>query len=233
MSYSTDSYIQEDTCTFPMYQRLRKLNPYAYYSLDAQKQMQQDLRAAGSLVFFEQEEDTFSEPDEANSVSSLPDALLEADQLIETGDADFHDKAETILGVLYATDTLPIRRSALHGSNHKTLAAMIVLMIDQCLQVEVDEYNTTELKASGYSKSFMQHMERTGSRGVLEVVARTPHTAIYYIRALPYSGQGTRGSGTYFRWIGRLTQLAREGLRGTSRPDLMRKRESHFLARIR
>ena len=42
MSYSTDSYVQEDTCTFPVYQRLRKLNPYAYYSLDAQKQMQQD-----------------------------------------------------------------------------------------------------------------------------------------------------------------------------------------------
>ena len=42
MSNSTDSYIQEDTCTFPMYQRLRKINPYAYYFLDAQKQMQQD-----------------------------------------------------------------------------------------------------------------------------------------------------------------------------------------------
>ena len=51
MSYSTDFYVQEDTCTFPVYQRLRKLNPYAYYSLDAQKQMQQDLREAGSLVF--------------------------------------------------------------------------------------------------------------------------------------------------------------------------------------
>ena len=49
MSYSTDSYIQEDTCTFPVYQRLRKINPYAYYSLDAQKQIQQDLREAGSL----------------------------------------------------------------------------------------------------------------------------------------------------------------------------------------
>ena len=51
MSYSTDSYTQEDTCTFPVYQRLRKINPYAYYFLDAQKQMQQDLREAGSLVF--------------------------------------------------------------------------------------------------------------------------------------------------------------------------------------
>ena len=55
MSYSTDSYTQEDTCTFPVYQRLRKLNPYANYSLDAQKQMQQDLREVGSLVFFEQD----------------------------------------------------------------------------------------------------------------------------------------------------------------------------------
>ena len=181
MSYSTDSYVQEDTCTFPMYQRLRKLNPYAYYSLDAQKQMQQDLREAGSLVFFEQDEDTLSEPDEATGLISLPDALSEADNMIETGDADFHNKAETVLGVLYATDTLPIRRSALNGSNHKTLAAMIVVMIDQCCQVEVDEYNTTELRASGYSKSFMQYMERADARGVLEVVGRTPHTAIYYV----------------------------------------------------
>ena len=181
MSYSTDSYIQEDTCTFPVYQRLRKLNPYAYYSLDAQKQMQQDLREAGSLVFFEQDEDTLPEPDEAVGLISLRDALSEADQMIETGDADFHEKAETVLGVLYATDTLPIRRSALNGSNHKTLAAMIVLMMDQCCQVEVDEYNTTGLKASGYSKSFMQYMERADARGVLEVVQRTPHTAIYYV----------------------------------------------------
>jgi len=181
MSYSTDSYVQEDTCTFPVYQRLRKLNPYAYYSLDAQKQMQQDLREAGSLVFFEQDEDALPEPDEAIGLMSLPDALSEANQMIETGDADFHEKAETVLGVLYATDTLPIRRSALNGSNHKTLAAMIVLMMDQCCQVEVDEYNTTELKASGYSKSFMQYMERADARGVLEVVQRTPDTAIYYV----------------------------------------------------
>ena len=181
MSYFTDSYIQEDTCTFPVYQRLRKLNPYAYYSLDAQKQMQQDIREAGSLVFFEQDEDTLPEPDEAVGLISLTDALSEADQMIETGDSDFHEKAEIALGVLYATDTLPIRRSALNGSNHKTLAAMIVLMMDQCCQVEVDEYNTTELKASGYSKSFMQYMERADARGVLEVVQRTPHTAIYYV----------------------------------------------------
>ena len=130
-----------------MYQRLRKLNPYAYYSLDAQKQMQQDLRDSGSLVFFEQDKDTLPEPDEAVGLISLPDALSEADNMIETGDADFHDRAEIALGVLYATDTLPIRRSALNGSNHKTLAAMIALMVDQCLQVEVDECNTTELKA--------------------------------------------------------------------------------------
>ena len=181
MSNSTDSYIQQDTCTFPMYQRLCKMNPYAYYSLDAQKQIQRDLREAGSYVFFEQDEDAMPEPDEAVGLISLPDALSEADQMIETGDADFHDKAETLLGVLYATDTLPIRRSALHGYNHKTLAAMIVLMIDQCCQVEVDEYNTTELRASGYSKSFMQYMERADARGVLEVVGRTPHTAIYYV----------------------------------------------------
>ena len=181
MSYSTDSYIQEDTCTFPVYQRLRKINPYAYYSLDAQKQMQQDLREAGSLVFFEQDEDTLLEPDEAVGLISLTDALSEADQIIQTGDADFHESAESVLGVLYATDTLPIRRSALHSPNHRTLAAMIVLMINQCCQIKVDEYNTTELKASGYSKGFMQYLEKADTRGVLEVVGRTTRTAIYYI----------------------------------------------------
>ena len=90
MSYSTDSYTQDDTFTFPVYQCLRKLNPYACYSLDAQKQMQQDLREAGSLVFFEQDEGTLPEPDEAVGLMSLPDALSEADQMIERGDADFH-----------------------------------------------------------------------------------------------------------------------------------------------
>ena len=58
---------------------------------------------------------------------------------------------------------------------------MIVLIVDQCLQVEVDEHKTTELKASGYSKSFMQYMERADARSVPEVVQRTPHTAIYYV----------------------------------------------------
>ena len=33
MSYPLDIDIQEDLRTFPMYQRLRKINPYAYYSL--------------------------------------------------------------------------------------------------------------------------------------------------------------------------------------------------------
>jgi hypothetical protein len=58
---------------------------------------------------------------------------------------------------------------------------MFVLMMDQCCQVEVDEYNTTDLKASSYSKSFMQYMQKADARGVLQVVGRTPHTAIYYI----------------------------------------------------
>ena len=54
MSYPLDSDDQEDVRTFPMYQRLRKINPYAYYSLNTQKQMQSDLRNFGSLTFCEQ-----------------------------------------------------------------------------------------------------------------------------------------------------------------------------------
>ena len=47
MSYPLDSDVQEDVRTFSMYQRLRKINPYAYYSLQTQKQMQSDLRNFG------------------------------------------------------------------------------------------------------------------------------------------------------------------------------------------
>ena len=45
MSFPLEHDIQEDLRTFPMYQRLRKINPYAYYSLNTQKQMQWACRA--------------------------------------------------------------------------------------------------------------------------------------------------------------------------------------------
>jgi len=61
MSYPLDSDVQEDVRTFSMYQRLRKINPYAYYSLQTQKQMQSDLRNFGSLTFFEQNIDDIPE----------------------------------------------------------------------------------------------------------------------------------------------------------------------------
>lgn len=59
MSIPLEHDVQEDLRTFPMYQRLRKINPYAYYSLNTQKQMQLDLRNFGSLTFFQQDLDNF------------------------------------------------------------------------------------------------------------------------------------------------------------------------------
>ena len=63
MSNLLDSDVQKDVRTFPMYQRLRKTNPYAYYSLNRQKQMQSDLCNFGSLTFFEQDPDNIPDPD--------------------------------------------------------------------------------------------------------------------------------------------------------------------------
>ena len=62
MSNLLDSDVQKDVRTFPMYQRLRKTNPYAYYSLNTQKQMQSDLRNFESLTFFEQDPDKIPDP---------------------------------------------------------------------------------------------------------------------------------------------------------------------------
>ena len=181
MSYSTDSYTQEDTFTFPVYQRLRKINPYAYYSLNTQKQMQSDLRNFGSFTFFEQDPGNVPEPDEPTSSIDLPKVLAEAEHWLATASPDFNEKTETILSVLYASDTVPIRRCALHGDKHKVFAALIVMMHEQSLQLEVNEYNTTDLRVFGYSMSFMQFLSKAEARFVLNVMMRTEHKAIYCV----------------------------------------------------
>ena len=181
MSNLLDSDVQEDVRTFPMYQRLRKTNPYAYYSLNTQKQMQSDLRNYGSLTFFEQDPDTIPDPDEPKHSIDLPKALAEAEHMLDTGSPEFNEKTETILSLLYATDTIPIRRCALHGGKHKVFAAMIVLMHEQSLQLEVNEYNTTDLRVFGYSMSFMQFLSKAEARFVLNVMMRTEHRAIYCV----------------------------------------------------
>jgi len=181
MSNLLDSDVQEDVRTFPMYQRLRKTNPYAYYSLNTQKQMQSDLRNYGSLTFFEQDPDTIPDPDEPKHSIDLPKALAEAEHMLDTGSPEFNEKTETILSLLYATDTIPIRRCALHGGKNKVFAAMIVLMHEQSLQLEVNEYNTTDLRVFGYSMSFMQFLSKAEARFVLNVMMRTEHKAIYCV----------------------------------------------------
>jgi len=181
MSNLLDSDVQEDVRTFPMYQRLRKTNPYAYYSLNTQKQMQSDLRNYGSLTFFEQDPDNIPDPDEPKHSIDLPKALAEAEHMLDTGSPEFNEKTETILSLLYATDTIPIRRCALHGGKHKVFAAMIVLMHEQSLQLEVNEYNTTDLRVFGYSMSFMQFLSKAEARFVLNVMMRTEHKAIYCV----------------------------------------------------
>ena len=103
MSYSLDCDVQEDLHTFPMYQRFRKINPYAYYSLNTQKQMQSDLRNFGSFTFFEQDPDNVPEADEPTSSIDLPKALAEAEHWLATASPEFNDKTETALVLLHAT----------------------------------------------------------------------------------------------------------------------------------
>ena len=94
MSYPLDSDVEKDVRTFPMYQRLRKTNPYAYYSLNTQKQMQSDLRNYGSLTFFEQNIDDIPEVPEPTHSIDPPKALAEAEHMLDTGSPEFNEKTE-------------------------------------------------------------------------------------------------------------------------------------------
>jgi len=143
--------------------------------------MQSDLRNFGSPTFFEQDPDNLPELNEPGDMITLPEALSKAEHLIDIGSPEFNEKTETILSILYATDTVPIRRSALHGDNHKVFAAMIALMHEQSLQLEVDEYNTSDLRVFGYSMSFMQFLAKAEARYVLNVMVRTQHKALYCV----------------------------------------------------
>ena len=100
MSHPLDSDVQEDVRTFPMHQRLRKINPYAYYSLYTQKQMQSDLRNFGSLTFFEQDPDNIPDPYEPKHSIDLPKALAEAEHMLDTGSPEFNEKTEPPLRAL-------------------------------------------------------------------------------------------------------------------------------------
>jgi hypothetical protein len=56
-------------------------------------------------------------PEPAHSIE-LPKALAEAEHMLDTGSPEFNEKTETILSVLYETDTVPVRRCTLHGDKH-------------------------------------------------------------------------------------------------------------------
>jgi len=60
--------------------------------------------------------------------SVLTEALLQAERLIDTGSADFNDKREKILSILYTADTVLIGRCTMQGDKHKVFAALVVLL---------------------------------------------------------------------------------------------------------
>jgi hypothetical protein len=84
--------------------------------------MQSDLRNFGSLTFFEQNIDDIPEVPEPIYSIEVPKALAEAEHMLDTGSPEFNEKTETILSVLYASDTVPIRRCSLHGDKHYELS---------------------------------------------------------------------------------------------------------------
>ena len=101
--------------------------------------------------------------------------------MLDTGSTEFNEKTETVLSILYATDTVPFTRCVLHGGKHTIFAALIVLVHDQSLQLEVNEYNTSDIRTFGYSMTYMHFLAKADARFVLNVRMRTEHKAIYCV----------------------------------------------------
>ena len=118
------------------------------------------------LHCFEKDPDNVPGPDEPTSSIDLPKALAKAEHWLDTVSQELNEKTETVLALLYATDTVPIRRCALHGDKHKVFAAMIVHMYEQSLQLGVNEYNNTDLRSFGYSMSYMQFFAKADAQFV-------------------------------------------------------------------
>ena len=180
MSNLSDSDVQNDVRTFSMYQRLRKINPYAYYSLRTQKQMQSDLRIFGSPAFFEQDPDDLYELDEPTDVITLSEALSKAESLIDIGSPDFSSRQKPYCPYSMQLTPFPSGDQPYMGTI-TNFAAMIALMHEQSLQLEVDEYNTSDLRVFGYSMSFMKFLAKAEARYVLNVMMRTQHKALYCV----------------------------------------------------
>ena len=63
--------------------------------------------------------------------------LQRASIRLETSEAEFHNQAELITGILRSAGVLPTRRSSLNGQLHKAVSAVLVEAYENCETIDV------------------------------------------------------------------------------------------------
>ena len=82
-------------------------------------------------------------------------------------DAEFHDKAERIVGLMRSLDVVPSRRATLWGHWHKLLAAMLVSAYEFDTTVDIHTRRKGTLAEAGLTTNMIKWMDNLVAKGLL------------------------------------------------------------------
>ena len=74
-------------------------------------------------------------------------------------DAEFHDKAARVLGLLRSLEVVPTRRASLWGHWHMLLSAMLVMAYEADATVDVTTRRKGALADAGLSTNFIKWLD--------------------------------------------------------------------------
>ena len=95
-------------------------------------------------------------------------SLLErASKRLQTSDAQYHEHANTILGILRSSEVIPYKRSSLNGQLHKLVAGMLVEAYDTSTTIDVGIRRAGTFHRYGFSTKIVNYMDKMVQQGLL------------------------------------------------------------------
>ena len=93
--------------------------------------------------------------------------LQRASIRLETSEAEFHNQAELITGILRSAGVLAHRRSSLNGKLHKLVAAVLVEAYEHCETIDVTIRRAGSFALYNYSTKIISYLDKAVAAGLL------------------------------------------------------------------